>query len=151
MATVLSKGYGFTPGTTWVGTSKGDDSWSGAFKSGGVNPAQIDFKATQASVRGTQKVLESVQKRESKWEFLDSGMTELLTGASFVAPSQPQRLGDVMPDNIPRAKDAVITAVTDPSGVSSAATGISGTLENVATQAVSANQHEMIVSFSYTK
>jgi hypothetical protein len=151
MATVLSKGYGFTSGTTWVGTSKGDDSWSGAFKSGGVNPAQLDFKATQSSVMGTQKVLDSVQNRESKWEFLDSGMTELLTDASFVAPSQPQRLGGPMPENIPRVKDAVITAVTDPTGVNSAATGISGSLENVATQAVSANKHEMIVSISYNK
>lgn len=151
MATVLSKGYGFKPGTKWVGTSKGDDIWSGGFKSGGVNPAQIDFKATEASVMGTQKVLDAVQSRESKWEFLDSGMTELLTGASFVAPSQSQRLGGVMPDNIPRAKDAVITAVTDATGVSSAATGISGTLENVAKQSVSASEHEMVVSFSYNK
>lgn len=149
ISTVLAKGYGFTGGTTWVGTSQSGDSWSGSFKTGGVNPAQIDFKAAQDAVSGTQKVLDKVEFSKTKYEILDSGMTEALTGASFVAPGQTGQLGGGAPANVPGVKDPAITAITDVTRFDAAASGIDSSLENISSQAVSANAHDMIVSYRY--
>lgn len=151
MSTVMSKGFGFTTGTTWIGQSKSGDSWSGAFKTGGVNPAQLDFKAAESTVMATQKVLKKIEFKRTAYTILDDGMTGFLTGASFLAPSQTSGLGGPMPSDVPKVKDAAVTAVIDVTRFNAAASGIDSSQENVSTQAISANEHEMVVSFGFVK
>ncbi|WP_422758823.1 hypothetical protein [Paenarthrobacter sp. C1] len=48
LTAVMRNGFGFTEGTTWVGTSPDGTSWSGDFRSGGVDPEQINFTGPEA-------------------------------------------------------------------------------------------------------
>lgn len=151
VATLMSKGYGFTPGSTWVGTSKTGDDWSGAFKSGGVDPAKIDFKATLNTLSASEKVLAKYEFQTTKYEFIDKGVGDVLSNASFVAPSQTIHMGSDFAFAPSGVKDPAVTARTDVGRFNAAVTGIDSTAEKVADQTVSANAHEMVISLSYAK
>lgn len=151
VATVLTKGYGFKQGSTWVGTSKTGDDWSGSFHSGGVDPASIDFKETMNTLASSEKVLAKYEYQTTKYEFIDKGVGDLLSNASFVAPGQPGRMGDGQASAASPIDNPAVTARIDVSRFNAAASGIDSGSENVSDETVTANGHDMVVSLRYSK
>jgi len=149
LSTVMTKGYGFRPGTTWIGTSKSGDDWSGSFKAGGVDAARIDFKATQKVLSESEKVLAKYEFKDTSYQFIDKGVGDVLASASFVAPSQTIHLGTDSVSAVSSVKDPAITARTDVSQFNAAASGIDSTAEKISTQTVSANANEMVISYEF--
>jgi len=149
LTTVMRNGFGFTEGTTWVGTSSDGTSWAGDFRSGGVDPQQINFTQTQAALDATAVKIGEVVNNNFKYTGYSSGMDAVLTSSTFRAPGKGT-MGSAQGSGSPVAvKDEAVSAVSDVTAWDAAATGIYSSRENVATQAVSAGEHSMQMTFTY--
>lgn len=150
LTTVMRNGFGFTEGTSWVGTSGDGTSWAGEFRSGGVRPEQINFTETQAAVDATSTKLAEYSDATIKYAAFSDGIGAALRSATFRAPGQDTMglPGTNTPDPVQNEKVSVVSDVT---GWNAAATGVYSVPENISTQAVSANEESMTVTLTYAQ
>jgi hypothetical protein len=150
LTAVMRNGFGFTEGTTWVGASTDGSSWEGDFRSGGVDPDQIRFDEAQNALDATSVKIAEVKDGNVTFEGYSSGVGGILETSTFRAEGKGS-LGraETVASGIPAVKGEVISVVSDVTGWDAAATGNYSSRENVATQAVSANERSMVVSFEY--
>ena len=147
---LMRTAYGFQEGTTWLGLSDDGASWEGKFRSGGVDPEQIDFEGVEERLRSGEVVLQQVVEQQTKYEIIDPGMGAILNISGFSSPTQERSLGgDVSAIDFPQVDDPVVSSYADVSNWNQAITGMGAPREGVSARYISANTDEMIVSFSY--
>ncbi|WP_230854555.1 hypothetical protein [Arthrobacter terrae] len=155
LSTYLQKGFGFTPGTAWSGTSRDGDMWSGKFATGGVDPAQIDFTQATSAMMSQRKVLASAKdangkNSQSSYQVVDPGVSAALSAASVSVAGQSSPLGARPPSNaVPAVRDAKVTAAVDVTAWDRAVSGNLAVSESVLTRSLSANTTDMNISFVY--
>lgn len=160
LTTYMEKGLGFSDDTAWTGTSKDGDSWSGAFVSGGVDPARLNFPEASEALAAQQKIVASYKDRpdgeqqttRSGYDILDPGMSVLLGSSTVSAPSQKTILGGTpLPPDLPKVDGAEVTALQNLNVLDSAASGAQGVSERTLSRSISASRDKMVMSFTYSQ
>lgn len=149
LTTVMRKGFGFTKGTTWVGTSSDGSSWAGDFRSGGVDQGQISFDEIKPALDTTSVKIAEYTVENIKYEGYSGGLANILMSSTFRQPGNKVLGPDVAVQGIPKVRDEAVSVVSDVTGWTAAASGIYSARENVTTQAMSASEQSMIMSFDY--
>lgn len=144
--TVLSRAVGFKPGTTWTGFSDNGDSWTGDFRSGGIDKDQISFEDTQAAVSATEKVLFESNSGNTTTKLIDPGAGSIMTGTSISADGAT--MGPPA-GSFPKADQQIVSVVNDVTSWNAAATGTYSGQESIGQRALSASATSMVVSFTY--
>lgn len=148
LTAVMRNGFGFTSGTTWLGTSTDGAAWSGDFTNGGVDPAKINFEETRKVLDATAKTIGEVTDGNVKYQALSGGIGDILSSTTFRTPDKGT-LGPQQSGRFPAVKDESVSVVSDVTGWSAASTGIYSSRENIGTQAVSANSTRMTIAYTY--
>jgi hypothetical protein len=147
-ATIMSKGAGFKPGTTWTGLSNNGDSWTGDFRSGGVSKELISTSDAQEAVTSTEKVLFESTSGNATTKIIDPGAGNLMTSTSIIAVGNRFGGGTVSAD-FPKVDNQIVSMVSDVTKWNAAASGNYSGEEAVNLRAISANATSMIVSYTY--
>lgn len=149
LTAVMRSGFGFTQGTTWQGSSTDGVAWAGDFGTGGVDPARIDFRETQKVLDESSHVIGEITDGNVKYQALSGGLANILSAATF----RSEEKGSIGPGRpaapFTAVRDEAVSVVADVTGWNAAATGIYSSPENITTQALSANKHEMVISYGY--
>lgn len=149
LTTVMRKGFGFTEGTTWVGTSIDGSSWAGDFRSGGVDPGQIDFDEIKPALNTTSVKIAEYTVENMKYEGYSGGLANILMSSTFRQPDKSVLGPDVALPGLPKVRDEAVSVVSDVTGWTAAASGIYSARENITTQATSASERSMVMSLGY--
>lgn len=159
LTTYMEKGLGFSDDTAWTGTSKDGDSWSGAFVSGGVDPARLNFSEASNALTAQQKIVASYKDKpvaanpttRSGYDILDPGLSVLLGSSTVSAPSQKGQLGaNALPSDLPKVDGAEVTALQNLNVLDNAASGVQGVSERTLSRSISASRDKMVMSFTYS-
>lgn len=150
MTAVMRSGFGFTKETTWLGTSSDGTAWKGDFRTGGVDPKQINFDQTRDALDATAVKVAEVVDDNVKYEGFSSRMGEILMTSKFrSAGGGTLGLGGGSAQVPPAVNGEVVSVVSDVTGWSSAASGIYSSRENIDTQSVSASEDSMVILLTY--
>lgn len=147
-ATIMSKGAGFKPGTTWTGLSDNGDSWTGDFRSGGVSKELINTSGAQEAVTSTEKVLYESTSGNATTKIIDPGAGNLMTSTSIVAGGNRFGGGTTSAD-FPKVENQIVSIVSDVTKWNAAASGNYSGEEAINQRAISASEKSMIVSYTY--
>lgn len=146
-STVLAKGIGFRPGTTWTGFSDTGDTWSGDFTSGGVDKAQISFDETRDVLDADKKVLAEGKDGNVTTRLVDAGTGTMMNGTAITADGET--LGGASTKNFPMVDDQLVSVVNNVTTWTSAATGAYSGPESISQRTLSANEKSMVIGYNY--
>lgn len=150
MTAVMRSGFGFTKDTTWLGTSTDGSAWEGDFRTGGVDPEQINFDLARNALEATAVKVAEVVDDNVKYEGFSSRAGEILMTSKFrSADGGTLGLAGGSAQVPPAVKGEVVSVVSDVTGWSSAASGIYSSRENIETQSVSASEDSMAILLTY--
>lgn len=147
-AAVMTSALGFKPGTTWVGVSDTGASWTGDFRSGGIDRDQIDFQEARGVLTGAEKVLLEAKDGMTTTRFVDPGAAGLMNGAS-VASGTSKMGGANYKASVAEVADQAVLLVHDVTLWNSALSGNYSGAEAIGQRTLSASEKSMTIGLTY--
>ncbi|MEH0110701.1 hypothetical protein V6N00_13405 [Tersicoccus sp. MR15.9] len=157
-ATFTRSAFGFKDGTTWNGTSTDGGTWTGHFATGGVDKTKIDLSLASYRIASTEKTIATVggttlkgAQTTSTARIFDPGM-DVLLNRSWVATGS-QSIGanpGGLVANIPSVNQPLVSAKINQFDWEMAKDSNTGSATWLASQSISANEHDMTVGLTFT-
>lgn len=145
---VMTSALGFKAGTTWVGVSDNGDSWKGDFRSGGIDPEQIDFQEAREVLTAAEKVLLEAKDGMTTTRFVEPGAAGIMNGASVTSGTSKMG-GASYKGTVTEVENQAVLLVHDLGQWNSALSGNYTGIEAIGQRTLSASEKSMTIGFIY--